>query len=411
MSRPNVSTTKKVAFAAAVVAALTGGAFAWQALRPTDDRSTVTAQRGDLPLTVEATGKLEAAVAYEIGPPSVPNMWNHNLQWMIPEGTRVKKGQVVARFDATEIDEQIRDFEAQLETVSQEREKEQRNLELKLEDLRLELVKAENELEKASLDLSIDEDLVAAIEFQQAKLRKELAERRLNYLREKIAFEQDLVASKLELLDVKKNYYAGKIEQLTTVRERFAVKAPIAGLVVYVPKRDGDRWEVGERVWMMAKILKVADLSTLRVESAVLEADASKVRPGQRAEISVDAVPGLQLESEVSEIGRIVRERSVQDRSKVFDVVLPLETVDSEVMRPGMSVSVTIETERLEDVVTLPLMAVRASDGGPFVLVRSGAGTDERVVELGPRNAESVVVTSGIEEGAEVVLGGEEATS
>lgn len=371
-----------------------------------DGLRTAEVTRQDLPLLVEAQGRLEAAVAYEIGPPSVPETWNYNLTWMIPEGRRVKEGDIVARFDATAIEEQLRDYQAQLETVRQEREKEQRNLEVTLEELRLDVVKAENELEKLALDLSLDESLLSAIEIKELRLEKQLATDRLAFLREKMASQRQLVDSKLELLDVKTRYFQGKVEQLRSVIEKYAVRAPISGLVLYVPKRNGERWEVGESVWMLAKILKVADVSTLRVEAQVLEVDAARVRPGQRAEVSLDAVPGSLLTTQVAEVGRIVREKSYQDRTKIFDVFLPIEAIDTEEMRPGMGVSVTIETAVLDDRLTVPTDAVRASAEGPYVEIRTSGGRFERrAVTLGERTAERVVVLSGVSESDVVLLG------
>ena len=103
-----------------------------------------------------------------------------------------------------------------------------------------------------------------------------------------------------------------------------------------MPKRNGDRWEVGESVWMLAKLLEVADVSTLQVVANVLEVDSARLSPGQPAVITVDAVPGVRLDSSISEIGRIVHERSLQDPSKVFDAILALGDVDNEALRPGI---------------------------------------------------------------------------
>ncbi len=374
------------------------------------DRSTARVTREDLRLTVEAAGRLEAAVAYEIGPPSVRDVWSHNLEWMIPEGTVVQAGQVIARFDATQLDDQLRDHRAALEKVLQEKEKEQRNLEVSLKQLRLDLVKAQGDLKTVDLDLSLPEGLVSFIEFEQTRLEKQLAEQRVAFLREKIDFEQALVESKLRLLDVKREYEQGKIAYLEAVKETFNVKAPVAGLVVYVPKQNGDRWEVGESVWMLAKILKVADVTTLQAEADVLEVDASRLRPGQPAEVSVDAVPGLVLTTEVAEIGRIVHERSAQDRSKVFDAILPLGAVDTDVLRPGMGIQVRIRTALLEDRLTVPLEAVRTGNAGPWLqVVGRGGRVERRPVTLGERDSRRVVVASGVEEGETVLLAGADA--
>ncbi|GAB4222746.1 MAG: hypothetical protein Kow0062_21360 [Acidobacteriota bacterium] len=368
-------------------------------------REWVTVERRDVPLVVEGTGKLEAAVAYQIGPPSVPDTWNYNLTWMIPEGRWVDKGDVVARFDATDVEEQLRDLEAKLETVRQEREKEQRSLEVALREMELDLVRAESDMEVSRIDASIDPSLVGGIEVQEARLRQELARRRYELLAERMDLERTLVRSKLEVLDVKRRYYEGKIARLRAVLDTFSVRAPIAGLVIYVPKRNGQRWEVGERVWMMAKILEVADIRTLRAEVAVLEADAARLAVGQPAEVSIDAIPGMTLRTEVAALGRIVRERSIQDRSKVFDVYLPLTGFDDGLLRPGMGISARITTDVLEDRLVVPLAAIRTDADGPYVEVRGTAGAvRRRPVTLGQRTGELVIVESGLDAGERVLL-------
>jgi HlyD family secretion protein len=367
------------------------------------DRSVIV-QRQDFRVVVPATGRLKAAVSFELGPPSVRDVWNYNLKWMAREGQRVKQGQPVLRFDATELDEKLLTYSSNLEKTQQEREKEERNLEVQLKQLRLDLVKAEGELKKTDVELSIPEGLISAIELEQLRLSRELAEKRVEHLRAKIDFEQQLVASKLDLLGVK----ISRWEQLQTATQKakdsFTIPAPIDGVVIYVPKRGGERWEVGERVWMLAKVLEIADISSLRVEAEVLEVDAARVRPGQSASVTIDAVPGSLLESEVVEVGRLVRERSMQDPSKVFDAYLPLASVDEEVMRPGMSVQAQIEVELLEGRLIVPVGAVQVTEEGPSVRVRSAGGAEWRPVVLGPRSGDRVVIESGLEEGEAVLV-------
>jgi len=371
---------------------------------------TGSAVRDEFRAVVEATGRLEAAVAYEIGPPSIADFWEYNLTWMIPEGKRVKEGEVVARFDTTQIDEQLREHQAQLEKSTQEREKEERNLEITQRQLQLDLVKAEGDLKRSDLDLSVPEGLVPRIEMEQNRLKRDLERRRVAFLGEKIALERTLVKSKLDLLAVKKKFAATKIAYYQTARERFQVKAPIPGVVVYVPKRNGQRWEIGESVWMMAKILQVADVSTLRVEADVLEVDAARIRVDLPAEFTVDALPGLRLRSRVAQVGQIVHAKSAQDASRVFEAILPVEGATvPEALRPGMNVRVEIEVARLPGSLTIPLLAVRAGPEGTTVEVLGENGSAEtRTVKLGERNRERVVVLEGLKDGERVRLGGAE---
>lgn len=370
------------------------------------DYELVRAEFGDLDVTIEATGKLEAAVAFEIGPPSMRDTWRYNLTWMIPEGRKVEKGTAIARFDPTELDDRLRDSRADLETTQQEQEKEQRNLQVSLKRLRLDLVKAEGEAKKVSLDAAVPAELVSSIEMEQTRLEKALDEKRVGFLNEKMVFEQDLVDSKLALLDVKQAFHQGRIDYYEQMKDRYEVKAPVDGLIVYVPKRNNQRWEIGESVWMMAKIMKVADVKTLQVEAAVLEVDAARIQPGQTASISVDALPGVNVESRVQEIGQIVRERSQQDRTKVFDVILPLDSFDPELLRPGMGVKVRIETERHENVLLIPLAALDVRTEGPGVWKKTRGKAEWIPVELGPRSNERVVVLSGLEAGEELEVRG-----
>ena len=397
MSRRRILATSLIVLAAAGAAAMkwntTGG-------RP----GTARVLREDFRVLVEATGRLETAVAFEIGPPSVQDFWEYNLTWMIPEGSRVKKGEVVARFDPTQIEERLREHRAARETAVQEKEKEERNLEVSLKQLQLDLVKAEGDLKKINIEVSVPDELRSSIEVEQSRLKRELAQQRVDFLRKKIDFQTSLVKSKLDLLDVKRTMAEGKIAYNEDARRKFDVAAPVSGLVQYIPKRNGDRWEVGEGVWMLAKILKVADISTLRVEADVLEVDAARLSTGQPAEIQVDALPQLHIASRISEIGRMVREKSVQDPTKVFDAILPLDNVPTDALRPGMGVHVTIEASLLKGQLTVPLDAVRVAAEGPYVEVLDGGSTRKRPVTLGVRNRERVVVQSGLKEGEEVLL-------
>jgi RND family efflux transporter MFP subunit len=339
-----------------------------------------------------------------MGPPSVKDVWNYNLTWMVPEGALVKAAQVVARFNAQELEDRLRDDRAELETVTQEKEKEQRELEIQLKQLDLDLVEAQAEVEKVSVEASVPDELVPALELAETRRRKALAEERVVFLKAKLQFQRDLVRSKLKLLDIKKQRMEQKIEYFSNARKKFEVKAPIDGVVLYIPKRNGGRWEIGERVWMMHKILKVADISTLRVDVKVLEVDAARIKIGQPARVMVDALPGQEVQTRVAEVGRMVHERSIQDSTKVFDVYLPLAELD-EAMRPGMSVTVAIQVARQADAVIIPVGAVISTRSGTFVdILKKNGGRQRTPVVLGSRQDNRVEVLEGLEGGERLSL-------
>ncbi|MCZ6649632.1 MAG: efflux RND transporter periplasmic adaptor subunit [Acidobacteria bacterium] len=381
-----------------------GGTWWWAASHARLENGFTVAARGDFSVLVRAGGTLEAAIYYEMGPPSVKDVWNYNLTWMVPEGALVKAAQVVARFDAQDLEDRLRDDRAELETVTQEKEKEQRELEIQLKQLDLDLVEAQAEVEMVSVEASVPDELVPALELAQTRRRKALAEERVVFLKAKLQFQRDLVRSKLKLLDIKKQRMEQKIEYFSNAREKFEVKAPINGVVLYIPKRNGGRWEIGERVWMMHKILKVADISTLRVDVKVLEVDAARIKIGQPARVTVDALPGQEVQTRVAEVGRMVHERSIQDSTKVFDVYLPLAELN-EAMRPGMSVTVAIQVARQADAVIIPVRAVISTRSGTFVdILKKNGGRQRTPVVLGSRQDNRVEVLEGLEGGERLSL-------
>jgi len=368
-----------------------------------DEKDSFLATREDFRSVITATGALEAAVSNQLGPPSIPDFWSYNLTFMAPEGSLVKAGTPVARFDATQIEDRLRESQAELETAVKEREKEEKNLEIELRQLELSLAEARADLERSRLDVAVPTELLASIEAEEYRLKDRLLRDKVALLDKKIQARRANVDAKLKLLAVKKQRADQRIRYYKDALEKFAVKAPSDGVVVYVRKRDGNRWEVGEGVWMLAKVLEVADLSTLRVSAQILEVDAGRVRAGQAASVTVDAIPGRTWKSRVADVGKLVRPRSQQDQGKVFDVFIPLGEIDAKAMRPGMGVRVEIEEIVLPAALTIPLTAVRDRAGSPMVVVAGPRGREERAVTLGPRSRERIVVKSGLQEGERVV--------
>ena len=359
--------------------------------------------REDFRSVIAATGALEAAVSNELGPPSIPDIWSYNLTFMIPEGSLVKAGTPVMRFDATQIEDRLRETQAEFETTVKEREKEEKSLDVELRQLELSLVEARAELERSKLDIAVPQELLSSIEAQELRLKDRLEREKVGLLEKKIQARRENVEAQLKLLDVKRRRAEQRIKYNQEALKKFTVTAPSDGVIVYVRKRDGNRWEVGEGVWMLAKVLEVADLSTLRVSAQILEVDAGRVHGGQPASVTVDAIPGRAWKSRVAEVGKLVRPRSQQDQGKVFDVFVPLDAIDAKTMRPGMSVRVGIEETVILGALTVPLSAVRDRAGAPSVMVQGAGGPEERAVTLGPRSHQRIVVLEGLKEGERVL--------
>ncbi len=186
-------------------------------------------------------------------------------------------------------------------------------------------------------------------------------------------------------------------------------------------------------------LLLIADMSVINVKVKVDETDIKNVKQGQRAKIKVDALGEAEIEGEVAEIAQTAITRSGQtiaqtatsgsQEAKDFEVVIRLVNMSEQVrdaLRPGMSATAVITTDRRDNVVAIPLQALverdpqqLAGDKAPAsqstnpkdkkpvkgVFVVENNKTVFKPVETGITGENDIEIKSGLEPGQELVTG------
>ncbi|HMY70324.1 MAG TPA: efflux RND transporter periplasmic adaptor subunit, partial [Blastocatellia bacterium] len=122
-------------------------------------------------------------------------------------------------------------------------------------------------------------------------------------------------------------------------------------------------------------LMLIADMSTINIEVKVDETDITNVKYGQKAKVKVDALGEKEIEGEVVEIAQTALTRSGQtiaqtatsgsQEAKDFKVVIRLVNMTDEArdrLRPGMSATTVITTDRHENVLAVPLQALVERD-------------------------------------------------
>lgn len=137
----------------------------------------------------------------------------------------------------------------------------------------------------------------------------------------------------------------------------------------------------------------------------VSEVDIAKVRVGQAVAITLDAFPPSEKWA-----GKVA---SVDPAEKVVEGVIFYETKfvfdqEDERVRSGMTANLSIETDRRDDVLRVPLRAVRETQGKAIVDVLVNGAPEERQIVIGVEDDEYVEVISGVAEGELVVTGSSE---
>jgi macrolide-specific efflux system membrane fusion protein len=150
--------------------------------------------------------------------------------------------------------------------------------------------------------------------------------------------------------------------------------------------------EPGQTVSTTSPVLVLSD--RLIVNAQVDETDVGKVKVGQQAVVSLDAYPDVKVKARVDHISY---ESKVVNNVTIYEVdVLPDKVPD--VFRSGMSATVDIVEASKENVLCLPLDAVRRTRRGGRVLVAQGNGEQpiEQKVALGIADDKNVEILSGI---------------
>ncbi len=197
------------------------------------------------------------------------------------------------------------------------------------------------------------------------------------------------------------------------------IRAPVDGTVVYAnPPRQIARGpafgqiEEGATVRERQKILSIIDLNgkTL-IHTEVEESQIKNIKLGMKAKIRIDAFPDRSFDGTVVEVSALPVRSSSNDGDKRFFATKV--NIDNGVpgLRPGLTAEVEFLVAKLNKVLTVPVNAVISYDGKHRVAVKRPDGVIElREIKLGLSDGNDVEITRGIASGDIVVLDRERLT-
>jgi HlyD family secretion protein len=347
-------------WAGAVAAGLLlGGGGLWLRQRSASEADlesyTVLARSGDLPGVVNASAELEAEQRVNVSPKRQGIL----EELFVEEGDRVESGQPLARMDAGDLQERLRELKAQV-------------------------ISAEAQLERSRSELERNERL-----YRQNAIS--LSD--YNTVRSTFLVEQAAVNAARQRLE------ARRVEQADLI-----VRAPFSGVVTqrfadpgaFVTPTTTASATAG------ATSSSIVELSQgLEVVAKVPESDIGRVREGQPASVRVDAFPDRRFAARVKRITpRAVKQNNVTS----FDVYLTFVEPTPE-LRIGMTADVGFQTGVLRERTLVPTVAIVTENGQPGVLL---VGADRKptfqTVELGESGGRDTEILSGLEPGTRIFI-------
>jgi RND family efflux transporter MFP subunit len=233
---------------------------------------------------------------------------------------------------------------------------------------------ARNQLEQARNDLSVQENALRELT-QPAYTEREILSQELKYRQADLSL-------------------AARIRDA----EALQIRAPQAGRVTalnsaVIPGRSASTGTL---------VCRVTNTETMRVTIQVDELEVAQLRPGMRATVTVDALPGSSFSAQIASVSQ---EGVYQQGVSKFPVVLTVE--GSPMLRSQMTATARVSVAEKRDVLLVPAEAVvfLGGDRGEVTVVKPDGSTAAQEVTIGLYNDASVEVLKGLDAGTQVVTG------
>jgi len=195
------------------------------------------------------------------------------------------------------------------------------------------------------------------------------------------------------LIDAARSQGAEALEYWEEAYKKTPIISPIDGEVIVRSV------EPGQTITTSDAVLVLSD--RLVVSAQFDETDIGRVKEGQDAFVTLDAYPEISIEGAVD---HIAYESRIENNVTIYDVdVLPKEVPD--ILRSGMSVTVSVVEKKAESVLRVPSSAVHYDGKREFVMVPTGRGKiKERDVKTGFTGDKYVEIVSGLSPEDDVVV-------
>lgn len=255
----------------------------------------------------------------------------------------------------------------------------------------------ENDIVKAGQVLAVLDD--TSVRAQVAQYHAQLANAAAVFERsKKLAAvggesEKQLDADRTDYLTAKAVYdnYASQLEH-------YVIKSPIDGVVIGTPTPAGET--VVQGLSSAQTLMTIADMSKMKIKVLVDETDIGKVKAGQNVSFTVDAYADRTFTGKVTSISK-----NATTSSNVVYYPVYVEVDSSEgLLYPTMTARVTINIGEKNNVLVVPLAAIKEEKGQKYVQVMVNGTAQNTPIKIGLSDDENAEIITGLNEGDNVVL-------
>jgi len=369
----------------------------------------ISPKTGKFEVTVSVTGELRAINSIDIKGPTRTHeidIREMTISKLVPEGTKVKKGDFVAALDKSIILQKLKDAELKIEknqsqynisrldsnsNLSQARDNLE-NLKFAMEEM--ELKKQQSTYESPTVKRQVEIDLI--------KAKRSYEHAKNNYSNQVKKSIANLNVAGADLSKAQRN-----VDKILGFLDEFTIYAPADGMVIYSRDWNGRKKEVNSTIQRWdPEVATLPDLSRMKSITYVNEVDIQKIKKDQSVKIKLDANPDKKLSGKVIEVATIGQQRRNSD-AKVFEVIIEVNEKDTTLL-PSMTTSNDILISSKDSTLYIALEAIHTLESDEkrinFIYLFDGSDIIKQEVKLGLINDNDAEILEGLKSDDKVLL-------
>jgi HlyD family secretion protein len=332
--------------------------FFWGDKANASDYMTARAERGNVEVSVSATGTVQAVTTVQVG-----SQVSGTVQYLGADfNSQVKRGQVIARLDPAIFQAQVDNARANVSNAEAAIQAAQ--TEIVNQKANLSASKANQEVARVQRDDAISvvkryqeiKNVIPSRDIESAQAQANAAAARYEQATAQVGQVQAGNATAMAKLEQARAGLAqarAQLQQASVNLEHSIITSPIDGVVV---SRNVDVGQTVAASLQAPTLFTIAnDLTKMQVLASIDEADVGQIHQGIKANFTVDAYPGETFTGEITQLRLNAQTlQNVVTYSAVIDVSNPESK-----LRPGMTANITITVARRDNVLTIPNAALR----------------------------------------------------
>jgi HlyD family secretion protein len=363
--------------------------------------------------TIDAEGTIQAVNNSSLVTPRI-NASNITVVYLADDGAHVRKGDTVCILGAPELDIMIESFQTELEKIEAELRKTEADNSMQLALLNAQIETNNAQMAITMLD-SVQMKFAPDVRKRLIGLEMEKANIEKTKLRKKLISQKRIDMSEVMQLKSRISIQKGRIEMFQNQLKSLRLTAPCDGIIMHVESpmlmfmgsagigTRGGKIEEGSSVFVNMGLLQIPDMKEMQVLVDVPEVDFRRLKEGQKATITVDAVMNLKTTGKIKRKTLGTGNPREQTKIKTYQVILSIDSCHS-MIKPGLSAICRIVVDQVKDTIVVPASAVFTKDSLKIMYIAENKNFKPVIVETGFSNSSRCIVTKGLKGDEHIAL-------